>query len=50
MMYTPNLIRSSVVPQTIASETAQKVNWKNHFDCTVASDRPMTGNAVCGSP
>jgi hypothetical protein len=23
------LIRSSVVPQMIASETAQKTNWKN---------------------
>ena len=43
-------MRSSVVPHTIASETAQKTNWKNHFDSTVASDRPMTGNAVCGSP
>ena len=38
MMYTPNLIRSSVVPQTIASETAQKTNWKNHFDSIVASE------------
>ena len=30
MTYTPNLTRSSVVPQTIASETAQNTNWKNH--------------------
>ena len=43
-------MRSSVVPQTIASETAQKTNWKNHFASTVASERPMIGNAVCGSP
>jgi hypothetical protein len=50
MMYTPNLIRSSVVPHTMASETAQNVNWKNHFDWTVASESPITGNAVCGSP
>src|SRR4051794_29519628 len=50
MMYTPNLIRSSVVPQTIASETAQKTNWKNHFASIVASESPMIGNAFCGSP
>ncbi len=29
MMYALNLIRSSVAPQTIASETAQNTNWKN---------------------
>ena len=28
-------MRSSVVPQTIASETAQKTNWKNHSVSTV---------------
>src|SRR4051794_34917909 len=43
-------MRSSVVPHTIASETAQKTNWKNHFDSIVASDRPITGKACCGSP
>src|SRR5436305_13052698 len=44
MMYTPYLIRSSVVPHTIARETAQKTNWKNHFDSIVALDRSMIGN------
>src|SRR3954471_13349489 len=43
-------MRSSVVPQTIASETAQKTNWKNHFDSTVASEKPMIGKAFAGSP
>src|SRR4051812_6271062 len=43
-------MRSSVVPHTMASETAQKTNWKNHFASIVASDRPMTGKACCGSP
>ena len=28
-------MRSSVVPQTIASDTAQKTNWKNHSVSTV---------------
>src|SRR3954469_10393066 len=43
-------MRSSVVPHTMASETPQKTNWKNHFASTVASDRPMIGKACCGSP
>src|SRR5215212_11355913 len=43
-------MRSSVVPHTIASETAQKTNWKKNFDSTVASESPMTGNAFAGSP
>src|SRR3954447_1365407 len=43
-------MRSSVVPHTMASDTAQKTNWKNHFDSTVALDRPMIGKAFCGSP
>src|SRR3954447_10732639 len=43
-------MRSSVVPHTMASETAQKTNWKNHFDSTVASEKPMIGKAVDGSP
>jgi hypothetical protein len=43
-------MRSSVVPHTMASETAQNTNWKNHFASTVASERPMIGKAVCGSP
>ena len=40
-------MRSSVVPQTIASETAQKTNWKKNFASMVASKMPMTGNAAC---
>src|SRR3954469_14770489 len=36
-------MRSSVVPQTIASDTAQNTNWKNHFDSIVALDRSITG-------
>src|SRR3954469_19769588 len=43
-------MRSSVVPHTMASETAQNTNWKNHFASIVASDRPMIGHAFCGSP
>ncbi len=34
-----------MVPQTIASETAQNANWNRNFESTVASERPMTGNA-----
>src|SRR5919201_1119012 len=33
-------MRSSVVPHTMASETAQKTNWKNHFASIVAPERP----------
>src|SRR5919112_1480585 len=43
-------MRSSVVPHTIARETPQKTNWKNHFASIVASERPMIGNACWGSP
>ena len=43
-------MRSSVVPQTIASETAQKANWKMNFESTVASERPITGKASDGFP
>ena len=39
-------MRSSVEPQTIASETAQKTNWKKNFASTVTLKMPMTGNAV----
>ena len=41
-------MRSSVVPQTMASETAQKENWNSHFDSIVASERPITANAPAG--
>src|SRR5436305_8453657 len=34
----------------MASETAQETNWQNHFDSTVALDRPMIGKAFWGSP
>src|SRR5262249_50884895 len=43
-------MRSSVVPQTIARDTAQNTNWKNHFDSIVASDVPTPGNVFSGSP
>ena len=43
-------MRSSVVPHTIASETAQKTNWKNHFASIVALEMPITGNAWSASP
>ena len=39
------MIRSRVEPQTMASETAQNANWNRNFESTVASDRPITGNA-----
>ena len=43
-------MRSSVVPQTIASETAQKTNWKKK-NLAVESSRPRTaGTASPGSP
>jgi hypothetical protein len=46
------LIRSSVVPHTIASDTAQNANWNSHLDWIVASERPrpLGKNACCGSP
>src|SRR5215213_8802475 len=43
-------MRSSVEPQTIASDTAQKTNWKKNFDSTIALESPITGNASVGSP
>ena len=43
-------MRSSVEPQTIASETAQNTNWKKNFASIVTFEKPMTGNAVVGSP
>jgi hypothetical protein len=38
------LIRSIVVPQTIASETAQKTNWKKNLAGTAASEKAIAGN------
>jgi hypothetical protein len=52
-MYAPNLIRSSVVPQTIASETAQNTNWKNSSAAGLIE--AISSNGICdtasvGSP
>ena len=44
------MIRSRVEPQTMASDTAQNANWNSHFASTVASESPITGNAVAGLP
>ena len=39
------MIRSSVVPQTIARETAQNANWKKNFASMVASESDITGKS-----
>ena len=44
------MIRSSVEPHTIASDTAQKANWNSHFASIVASERPITGIDSAGLP
>src|ERR1044072_5522196 len=36
-------IRSRVVPQTSASDTAQNTNWKKNFDSIVAFESDITG-------
>ena len=36
-------MRSSVVPHTIASETAQKTNWKKNLAGTVALEKARAG-------
>ena len=42
------MIRSSVVPQTMASETAQNANWNSHLASIVASERPRPlGKNAC---
>src|SRR5215210_8156982 len=46
MRKAPNLIRSSVVPQTIARDTAAKANWKNHFEPIVASENAIAGASI----
>ena len=38
-------MRSSVVPQTIASETAQKANWKKNLAGTAAPENSIAGKA-----
>ena len=37
-------MRSIVVPQTIARETAQKTNWKKNLAGTAASENAIAGN------
>ena len=44
------MIRSSVEPQTIASDTAQKANWNRNFASMVAVESPMTGSDSAGLP
>src|SRR3954451_23756231 len=39
-------MRSSVVPQTIASETAQKTNWNRNLAGTTASENDIAGNRL----
>ena len=42
------MIRSSVVPQTIASETAQKTNWKKNFGAgSGAAENDSAGKLRC---
>ena len=38
-------MRSIVVPQTIASDTAQKTNWKKNFAGTAALENSIAGNS-----
>ena len=38
------MIRSIVVPQTIASDTAQKTNWKKNLAGTAAVEKAIAGN------
>src|SRR5947209_13315134 len=42
-----NLVRSIIVPHTIASDTAQKTNSKNHFADAVAVLASMAGRLSC---
>jgi hypothetical protein len=37
-------MRSIVVPQTIASDTAQKTNWKKNLAGTAACENAIAGN------
>ncbi len=43
------MIRSSVVPQTIASETAQKTNWKNSSAAGLIGAISRSGICVAAS-
>src|ERR1700730_7635666 len=42
-----NFVRSIIVPHTMASETAQKTNSKNHFAAAVAVLALMAGRSSC---
>ena len=42
-----NFVRSIIVPHTIASDTAQKTNSKNHFADAVAVLASMAGRCSC---
>ena len=39
-------MRSIVVPQTIASDTAQKTNWKKNLAGTAACENAIAGNTI----
>src|SRR3984893_5553769 len=41
-----NLVRSSIVPQTMASDTAQKTNSKNHLAAAGAVLAAMAGKFI----
>ena len=43
------MIRSSVVPQTIASDTAQKTNWKNSNAAGLMPTTPSSGKSPAAS-
>ena len=43
-------MRSSVVPQTIASETAANTNWKKNFASGVTLEKPMMPKVFVASP
>jgi hypothetical protein len=42
-----NFVRSIIVPHTIASETAQNTNSKNHFAAAGAVLPAIAGRSIC---
>src|SRR5947209_18216415 len=46
-MYTMNLVRSIIVPQTIARDTAQNTNSKNHLAAAGAVLAAIAGKFIC---
>jgi hypothetical protein len=42
-----NFVRSSIVPQTIASDTAQKTNSKKNLAAAGAVDASSAGVSMC---